>query len=118
VFGDVVSALGGFEQIGLAAVLLLIAGATSRRTAAGLIRQGRRIGALEQQRQTDVLRLWQLERVLIELGVPLPPWPGRPSAPDVDPPVADPEPQTVIGERPVVPPFPDDERARLARHRR
>lgn len=113
--------IGGLEQLGLAAVLLAIAGATSKRTLAGLVRQGKRVGQLERDRDLDRLRLWQLERVLIGLGVPLPPWPGRPTPPDVadqlDQPV-DRDPATVIGERPIVPPFPDDERARLARHRR
>jgi hypothetical protein len=122
----------------VAGVLLAAAGGVGKRLMASMQRIGARVGELERSRDSERTRRRQVEAELISLGIPLSLWPE-------DPPglrevasmrrrlaVADREredredqadefpPETT--ERPYAPPpvpgFTDDERSRLARHRR
>jgi hypothetical protein len=109
----------------LAGVLLAGAGAVARRLTGSLGRIGARVGSLERIAASERTRRRQVEQALRDLGVPLPYWPPDGPPPDARPvrARADDEDQAdddATRARPAVnvPPFPEDERARLSRHRR
>jgi hypothetical protein len=124
----------------VAAALLAAAGGVARRLMASMQRIGARVGELERSRDSERTRRRQVEAELVSLGVPLSLWPEDPPGlrevasmrrrlAVVDREREDREdrenlevfpPETT--ERPYAPPpvpgFTDDERSRLARHRR
>jgi hypothetical protein len=119
----------------VAAVVLALAGAVARRVARRSAKpQGERLGEVERLVYSEQTRRRQAERELYErYGIELPYWPpdgphqARPVSgfrpvlqnEDQDDELPPPAPETSIEYvRPAVPPFPEDERQRLARHRR
>jgi hypothetical protein len=127
------------------AVLVLVAAAgIARRLFRSVAGIGARVGELERLTDSERTRRRQVEDLLLRLGIPLPYWPpdgpGQPSRParaaarDASPLEAraerdgyddfedDDQDDDLTREheltRPPVPPFPEAERARLARHRR
>jgi hypothetical protein len=93
---------GGPALIGLVVTLLWQISSSAKRGFGAVSRLGRRIGALEQGRREDQLRLRTVERLLRDEGVAVPRW---------DPPADDEdddrrEPVTEIRDRVVVPPVP------------
>jgi hypothetical protein len=126
------------------AVLVLVAAAgIARRLFRSVAGIGARVGELERLTDSERTRRRQVEDLLLRLGIPLPYWPpdgpGQPSRParaaarDASSPVdarridqddeldqddADDYTREHELTRPPVPPFPEAERARLARHRR
>lgn len=117
----------------VAVVVLATAAQIGRRLFASVRRLGARIGELERVSESERTRRRQVEAELVSLGVPLSLWPEDPPAlrevasmrwrladrdrerDDLD---DDPPATAAAYAAPPVPPFPDDERARLARHRR
>lgn len=116
----------------VAAVLLSVAAAVARRVARRSARpQGERLGELERRLDQERTRRLQVEDVLGDYGVELPWWPpdgpiprrrparvsGFPTTDEDE--LPDELPEDVTRERRIpVPPLPESERQRLARHAR
>jgi hypothetical protein len=127
--GDVAGVLTGDTPLVLvlAVALVVLAAWIGRRASASVQRQGARLGAVEQQLHSEVTRRRQVEQLLRDLGDPLPYWPDDPAGlhrppagrrRDAEDLADDADGLTRETARPPVPPFPEDESARLARHRR
>lgn len=127
---DLLSLTNGRPLLALAALVLAAAGWIARRAFRSQARQGSRIGTLEKVLKSERTRRRQVEQCLREQGIELPYWPDDPAElhgitaqrRSYDPyHYEDPSPEgppTTAAPLPPVPPFSDDERERLARHRR
>lgn len=115
----------------VAGALLAAAAQVARRLFGSVARIGSRVGDLERLTDSERTRRQQVESVLLELGVPLPIWPGDPAPvrelavlrrrdrdrdrDDEDQGEAQPDPYPLTTERPAPPP---PLRATSAAHRR
>lgn len=98
--------------LAVAVALLWQISASAKRGFGSVTRLGRRIGALERQRNEDRLLLWQLRQLLAAEEVPVPPWPAPAEDVDDQADVDEDEPATRVAV-PAIPPLPASLRRRM-----